>query len=85
MAPKPELGVNLEGASPLPKDTPPTPYVTENPSAAEALTAPPVPGGMDSTPTNWFELALDLCASGHITETRMRRAMDAVRQGVSRA
>lgn len=38
-----------------------------------------------SPPTNWFELALDLCAGGYITETRMRRAVEAVRQGVSRA
>jgi len=51
--------------------------------AAEALTAP-VASGLDSTPTNWFELAADLCAGGHITETRMRRAVEAVRQGVSR-
>jgi hypothetical protein len=36
-----------------------------------------------STPTNWFELAADLCHSGHITETRMRRAVDAVRKAVS--
>ena len=37
-----------------------------------------------STPTNWFELAADLCHSGYLTETRMRRAVDAVRQAVSR-
>lgn len=35
-----------------------------------------------STPSNWFELAVDLCHSGHISETRMRRAVDAVRKAV---
>jgi hypothetical protein len=53
-------------------------------TAAVEQTVPPVAGGLDSTPTNWFELALDLCASGHITETRMRRAIEAVRKGVER-
>jgi hypothetical protein len=53
--------------------------------AAEAKDAPPVASGLDSTPTNWFELAADLCHQGHITETRMRRAIAAVRQGVDRA
>jgi hypothetical protein len=48
------------------------------------LTVPPATSGLDSTPQNWFELAVDLCASGHITETRMRRAVEAVRQGVKR-
>jgi hypothetical protein len=55
------------------------------PSTAEAQDAPPVASGMDSTPTNWFELAADLCHHGYITETRMRRAIAAVRQGVDRA
>jgi hypothetical protein len=53
-------------------------------SPAEAMDGAPVASGLDSTPTNWFELAADLCASGHITETRMRRAIEAVRRGVSR-
>lgn len=52
--------------------------------AAEAKDSTPVAGVMDSTPTNWFELAAELCHSGKITETRMRRAIDAVRQGVKR-
>ncbi len=53
-------------------------------SASEARTAPPVAGGLDNTPSDWFELAADLCASGYITETRMRRAVDAVRKAVAR-
>lgn len=52
------------------------------PTPAEAKDSSPVASGLDSTPTNWFELAVDLCHSGHITETRMRRAVDAVRKAV---
>lgn len=49
------------------------------PTPAEAQDAAPVAGGVDSTPTNWFELGAELCASGHLTETRLRRAFAAVK------
>jgi hypothetical protein len=51
---------------------------------AESETAP-VAAAVDSTPTNWFELGASLCLEGRITETRFRRAADAVRKGVDRA
>ena len=47
---------------------------------AEATDGSPVASGPD-----WFEIAgLTLVAEGHISETRFRRAMDAVRKGVDR-
>jgi hypothetical protein len=61
------------------------PISSEIQPIAEAKDGTPVASGLDSTPTNWFELAADLCLSGRITETRMRRAIEAVRQGVERA
>lgn len=51
---------------------------------AEAKDGAPVANGTDSAPTNWFELAANLCHGGYITETRMLRAVKAVQEGVSR-
>jgi hypothetical protein len=51
---------------------------------AEATDRPPVASGADSTPSTWFELAIDLCASGHISHDRCVRAIEAVREAVAR-
>ena len=51
---------------------------------AEVQTVPPVAIGLDSTPSTWFELAVDLCAGGHIPHDRFHRAIEAVREAVDR-
>lgn len=60
------------------------PISSEIQPIAEAKDGTPVANGMDSTPTNWFQLAAELCHGGYITETRMHRAVKAVQEGVSR-
>lgn len=41
-------------------------------------------GAHSQYPTNWFELAVDLCAAGEIPHERFVAAVEAVRQGVER-
>jgi hypothetical protein len=44
----------------------------------------PVAAALDNGPTDWFQLATELCAEGRITETRRLRAVAAVRQAVGK-
>lgn len=47
--------------------------------ASEAQDAAPVAG---ATPTNWFELAVELCHDGYITPERRDEAIKAVREAL---
>jgi hypothetical protein len=52
------------------------------PPAAEAQDGSPVSSGLDSTPTNWFELGATLCLEGRIPAARLQNAFTSVREAL---